>query len=156
MSLTIGTYAAQHASRETVANKARRLVRQDRITFLDGVFTVKGDHGTYVVQLNEQGHVSCSCHWRVSRPEDKPCSHILAVVLKHPAPSPEPPRPRQNIFARYSSPVRVTNAHALAALRHLADVTTMWLKDIDDTDFAICEEAVLNIALRMADGGCGR
>ena len=59
--------------------KALRLAEEGRV-FKEslGVFHVKGDHGTYLVQKDEDGKYVCSCtgFWNRGR-----CSHSLAAAI---------------------------------------------------------------------------
>lgn len=60
--------------------KAVRLFREGRIVvrceYGEIVATVRGNHGTYVVTLDERGRARCNCpSWR------RLCSHALALEL---------------------------------------------------------------------------
>jgi len=59
--------------------KALRLAKEGRVLKESSdVFHVKGDHGTYLVQRDEQGRYICSCtgFWNRGR-----CSHSLAAAI---------------------------------------------------------------------------
>lgn len=59
--------------------KALRLAEEGRVfKESSGVFHVKGDHGTYLVQKDEHGKYVCSCtgFWNRGR-----CSHSLAAAI---------------------------------------------------------------------------
>jgi len=62
-----------------MVEKAERLLRQGRVTPLDGSrYNIVGDHGTYLVQVQVDGQVSCTCQGFLSK---KRCSHVAAVII---------------------------------------------------------------------------
>ncbi|MGE0489768.1 MAG: SWIM zinc finger family protein [Vulcanimicrobiota bacterium] len=69
--------------RETVTQKAHRLVDNFRVVLLDnqpGLVTAEviGDHSTYTVRFRPHG-AFCGCKWFQMKGHIKPCSHILAT-----------------------------------------------------------------------------
>ncbi len=59
--------------------KALRLAKEGRVVKESSkIFHVKGDHGTYLVQRDNDGKYTCSCtgFWNRGR-----CSHSLAVSI---------------------------------------------------------------------------
>jgi len=64
---------------EKVMEKAKRLVRDRRVELLDsGNYNVIGDHGTYHVAINHEGHIACTCPGYGVKGN---CSHSTAVEM---------------------------------------------------------------------------
>jgi len=64
---------------EKVMEKAKRLVRDGRVELLDsGNYNVIGDHGTYNVAINQEGHIACTCPGYGVKGN---CSHSTAVEM---------------------------------------------------------------------------
>jgi len=64
---------------DTLTTKARRLLRQRRITEIgEDVYNVVGDHGTYNVSVDFEGRFSCNCPGFQTK---RMCSHVLAVMF---------------------------------------------------------------------------
>ena len=64
---------------DKVLEKAKRLVRDNRIELLDnGNYNIIGDHGTYTVAQDHTGKLSCNCPGYLQKHQ---CSHITAVML---------------------------------------------------------------------------
>ncbi|MEM2904639.1 MAG: SWIM zinc finger family protein [Candidatus Bathyarchaeia archaeon] len=62
-----------------MVEKAERLLRQGRVVPLDeSRYNIVGDHGTYLVQVQPDGHASCTCQGFLSK---KRCSHVAAVII---------------------------------------------------------------------------
>ncbi|HEY3999223.1 MAG TPA: SWIM zinc finger family protein [Candidatus Xenobia bacterium] len=192
-------------TRETVDQKAHRLIQEGRITWAQGVAVVAGDHQTYMVK-RQGGTWSCSCPWGTERPDSKPCSHVIAAALTAPAvapqvppapaPAPKPehpvdtvdrlladlkaslglaspqrptqlpqPRPSHTVTPMPTQPrlprniakrvmlVKVTDPQELAALRHVANPSVRYIEQ-DGVHFAVCEQAVLDVALTLSQGVC--
>lgn len=64
---------------DLMVEKAFRLVKNGKIEELSGGrFNVIGDHGTYIVQIDPNGRLTCSCPGFGRR---RMCSHIAAVII---------------------------------------------------------------------------
>jgi len=64
---------------DLMVDKAFRLVRDGKIEEIGGDrFNVIGDHGTYTVQVDPTGKLTCSCPGFSRR---KICSHVAAVII---------------------------------------------------------------------------
>jgi len=61
--------------------KALRLLKSDgRITCLEGgMYSVVGDHGTYLVKVTEESRVTCNCEGFQKKGM---CSHAFAIILR--------------------------------------------------------------------------
>ena len=64
---------------DKVKEKARKLLDSGRVELLNpGVYNVVGDHGTYIVAVDQNGNVSCNCLGFLSKNR---CSHAVSVLL---------------------------------------------------------------------------
>ena len=64
---------------EKVIEKAKRLIRDGRVELLNsGNYNVIGDHGTYHVAINQDGHIACTCPGYGVKGN---CSHSTAVEM---------------------------------------------------------------------------
>jgi len=64
---------------DVMVEKAFRLVRDGKIEEIGGGrFNVIGDHGTYIVQMDPTGRLTCNCLGFSRR---KICSHVAAVII---------------------------------------------------------------------------
>jgi len=64
---------------DKVLEKAKRLVRDNRVERLDGGnFNIIGDHGTYNVVIGQTGIIACNCPGYRDKGN---CSHSTAVSM---------------------------------------------------------------------------
>ncbi|MHB2018806.1 MAG: hypothetical protein ACYCW6_17795, partial [Candidatus Xenobia bacterium] len=109
--------------RETVDQKADRIIRGNRITWAHGVAIIAGDHDTHVVRRREGGGRTCTCPWSTERPDAKACSHVLAAALTAPTAAATPGVDIPAAPAAPSAAIRANVARRLAEVAGAARPT---------------------------------
>lgn len=74
--------------KESVADKAKRLLSEGKVNIFKTTYArmraiIKGDHGSYRVEVLRDGRFNCECNNYVYTDSTVECSHVLAIKM-HP------------------------------------------------------------------------